>query len=185
MVTTALSGFLMEHRIHTAAKINTRRFWKEATNVAAARVFGNRIGLDFSGLLFVYHLRLNRQVRVTPLTTGNGLTNHDRRVWVQNIVDQKRDILAVQTFRNWVMASTFLASTAILISLGLVASAFRTKITSSATHALNVFGHPSETLWIIKLFVLSAHFFLRVFQFYSVDSILQSCQYSDKRSSRP
>jgi hypothetical protein len=74
------------------------------------------------------------------------LTNHATRVWVQSIVDKKRDILAVQTFRNWVMASTFLASTAIRISLGLAASAFRTENTSSATHALNVFGHPSETL---------------------------------------
>jgi uncharacterized membrane protein len=92
-------------------------------------------------------------------------TNHVRRVWVQNIVDKKRDIPAVQTFRDWVMASTLLASTAILISLGLVASAFRTETASSATHALNVFGHPSETLRIIKLFVLSALFFYALFNF--------------------
>jgi uncharacterized membrane protein len=81
------------------------------------------------------------------------------------------------------MATTFLASTAILISLGLVASAFRTEITSSATHALNVFGHPSETLWIIKLFVLSA-LFLRVFQLHLGHSIVQPCQPFDKRASR-
>jgi uncharacterized membrane protein len=117
------------------------------------------------GLLFFYHFQLYRQVRENPLTTAIGLTNYARRVWVQNIVDKKRDILAVQTFRNWVMASTFLASTAILISLGVVASAFRTEITSSATQALNVFGHPSEGLWIIKLFVLSALFFYAFFNF--------------------
>ncbi len=117
------------------------------------------------GVLFVYHLRLYRQVRHNPLTTAIGLTNHARRAWVQSIADNKRDILAVQTFRNWVMASTFLASTAILISLGLVASAFRTEITSTATQSLNVFGHPSETLWIFKLFVLSALFFYAFFNF--------------------
>jgi uncharacterized membrane protein len=117
------------------------------------------------GLLFIYHLHLYRQVRDNPLTTAIGLTNHARRAWVQSIVDRKRDILAVQTFRNWVMASTFLASTAILISLGLVASAFRTEITSSATQALNVFGHPSETWWVIKLFLLSALFFYAFFNF--------------------
>ena len=117
------------------------------------------------GVLFIYHLRLYRQVRDNPLTTAIGLTNHARRAWVQIIVDKKRDILAVQTFRNWVMASTFLASTAILISLGLVASAFRTEITSAATQALNVFGHPSETLWIFKLFALSALFFYAFFNF--------------------
>jgi uncharacterized membrane protein len=117
------------------------------------------------GMLFFYHFQLYRQVRNNPLTTAIGLTNHARRAWVQNIIDKKRDILAVQTLRNWVMASTFLASTAILISLGLVASAFRTEITSSATRALNVFGHPSETLWIIKLFVLSSLFFYAFFNF--------------------
>jgi uncharacterized membrane protein len=117
------------------------------------------------GVLFFYHFQLYRQVRSNPLTTAVGLTNHARRAWVQHIIDKKRDILAVQTLRNWVMASTFLASTAILISLGLVASAFRTEITSSATQALNVFGHPSETLWIIKLFVLSSLFFYAFFNF--------------------
>ncbi|MGE5256858.1 MAG: DUF599 domain-containing protein [Hyphomicrobiales bacterium] len=117
------------------------------------------------GLLLVYHLRLYQQVRQNPLTTAIGLTNHARRAWVQSIIGEKRDILAIQTFRNWVMASTFLASTAILICLGLVASAFRTEITSSATHALNVFGHPSETLWVIKLLLLSALFFYAFFNF--------------------
>jgi len=117
------------------------------------------------GVLFFYHFQLYRQVRINPMTTAIGLTNHARRSWVQNIIDKKRDILAVQTLRNWVMASTFLASTAILISLGLVASAFRTEITSSATQALNVFGHPSETLWIVKLFVLSSLFFYAFFNF--------------------
>jgi len=117
------------------------------------------------GVLFFYHFQLYRQVRNNPLTTAVGSTNHARRACVQNIIDKKRDILAVQTLRNWVMASTFLASTAILISLGLVASAFRTEITSSATQALNVFGHPSETLWIIKLFVLSSLFFYAFFNF--------------------
>ena len=117
------------------------------------------------GLLFVYHFQLYRQVRDNPQTTAIGLTNHARRAWVQSIVDKKRDILAVQTLRNWVMASTFLASTAILISLGLVASAFRAETASSAIHTLNVFGHTSEILWIIKLFVLSALFFYAFFNF--------------------
>ena len=117
------------------------------------------------GMLFFYHFRLYRQVRNNPLATAIGLTNHARRAWVQSITDKKSDILAVQTIRNWVMASTFLASTAILISLGLVASAFRSEITSGATQTLNVFGHPSETLWLIKLFILSALFFYAFFNF--------------------
>lgn len=116
-------------------------------------------------LLFVYHLRLYIQVQKNPMATAIGVTNHARRAWVKAVIEDKKDILAVQTIRNWIMAATFLASTAILISLGLVASAFRDEIASSATHALNIFGHPSETLWIIKLLTLSVLFFYAFFNF--------------------
>ena len=116
-------------------------------------------------LLFVYHLRLYIQVQKNPMSTAIGVTNHARLAWVKAVIEDKKDILAVQTIRNWIMAATFLASTAILISLGLVASAFRDEITSNATHALNIFGHPSETLWIIKLLTLSVLFFYAFFNF--------------------
>lgn len=117
------------------------------------------------GLLCGYHLRLYRQVRKEPMTTAIGLTNHARRVWVQSIIAEKRDILAVQTLRNWLMAATFLASTSILISLGLVASVFQSGLASAAVRALNIFGHPSATLWSIKLLALAALFFYAFFNF--------------------
>jgi uncharacterized membrane protein len=80
------------------------------------------------------------------------------------MIEEKRDIVAVQSLRNWVMAATFLASTAVLISLGLVASAFRTDI-AAASHGLNLFGHASQTLWMLKLLVLAALFFFAFFNF--------------------
>jgi uncharacterized membrane protein len=123
------------------------------------------LNLASFALLAGYHLRLYRRFRKEPMTTAIGVTNHARRVWVQVIVDGNRDILAVQTLRNWVMASTFLASTSILISLGLVASVFRTEVASAAVQALNVFGHPGETLWSLKLLVLAALFFYAFFNF--------------------
>ena len=38
---------------------------------------------------------------------------------------ERRDVLAVQTLRNWIMAASFLASTAILIGLGLLSLLFK------------------------------------------------------------
>jgi uncharacterized membrane protein len=134
-------------------------------DISASRLTEFSLILVSFGLLIVYHLRLYRQVQKSPLSTAIGITNHARSAWVKTIIEERRDILAVQTIRNWMMAATFLASTAILISLGLVASAFRTEITSNVTHALNIFGHPSETLWIIKLLTLSALFFYAFFNF--------------------
>lgn len=116
-------------------------------------------------ILSGYHLLLYKKVRNHPLTTAIGMTNHARRVWVMSMMDGKKDILAIQTLRNWVMAATFLASTAILISLGLVASAFRSDITEVAINSLNLFGHPNKTLWILKLLALAGLFFYAFFNF--------------------
>jgi uncharacterized membrane protein len=116
-------------------------------------------------LMVIYHAALYRQVRRRPLTTAMGVTNHARRAWVSSVMAQNRDLLAVQTLRNWVMASTFLASTAVIISLGLLAAAFRPDITGDVSHSLNVFGHTSATLWAFKLLALSVLFFYAFFNF--------------------
>jgi uncharacterized membrane protein len=116
-------------------------------------------------LLGVYHVALYRQVRRRPLTTAMGVTNHARRAWVSSVMAQQRDLLAVQTLRNWVMASTFMASTAVIISLGLLAAAFRSDVGGNVPQALNLFGHHGATLWAFKLLALSVLFFYAFFNF--------------------
>ena len=76
-------------------------------------------------IIFAYRTHQYTQVRRNPLKTAIGRGNHARQRWVREIMRNQRDILAVQTLRNQVMAATFLASTAILISLGLLNAAFR------------------------------------------------------------
>lgn len=56
-------------------------------------------------------------VRTKPLETSIGLTNRLRWGWVETVMEEKRDLLAVQTLRNWVMAASFLASAAILVAI--------------------------------------------------------------------
>ena len=76
-------------------------------------------------ILFGYQIWHLLQVKRMPLATSTGFNNHARATWVKHVQDEQRDILAVQTLRNQVMAATFLASTATLISLGLLSAAFR------------------------------------------------------------
>jgi uncharacterized membrane protein len=116
-------------------------------------------------LLLLYHLHLAYKVHKAPLTTAIGITNHARHKWVQCVMKDRRDILAVQTLRNQVMAANFLASTAILISLGLMSGAFRPEFYSEISHALNLAGARSEALWMIKLLVLVVLFFFAFFNF--------------------
>ena len=97
-------------------------------------------------VIIAYHTHLYKKVQRDPLTTAVGITNHARRMWVKGVIRDKRDILAVQTLRNQVMAATFLASTSILVSLGLLSAAFRPGVFSDVSHALNLLGTKTETL---------------------------------------
>ena len=116
-------------------------------------------------ILVVYHIHLVLKVRTSPMTTSIGLTNHLRREWVETVMKEKRDILAVQTLRNWVMASSLLASTAILIGLGTASVAFRPGEILHLSHSLDLFGTKSQTLWLINLVVLIIDFFFAFFNF--------------------
>jgi len=64
-------------------------------------------------VIIAYHAHLYTKVRRDPLTTAVGITNHARQMWVKGVIRDRRDIMAVQTLRNQVMAATFLASTAL------------------------------------------------------------------------
>jgi hypothetical protein len=76
-------------------------------------------------------------------------------MWVNGIMKEKRDILAVQTLRNQLMAATFLASTAFLICLGSLNAAFRPGVFSDVSHVLNLLGTNNEALWMFKLILVA------------------------------
>jgi len=116
-------------------------------------------------VIIAYHAHLYTKGRRDPLTTAVGITNHARQMWVKGVIRDKRDIMAVQTLRNQVMAATFLASTAILISLGAFSAAFRPGVFNDISHALNVLGTKTETLWMFKLMMLGILFFVTFFNF--------------------
>ena len=116
-------------------------------------------------IIIAYHAHLYKKVQSDPLTTAIGITNHARQMWVKGVIRDKRDIMAVQTLRNQVMAATFLASTAILISLGAFSAAFRPGVFNDISHALNLLGTRTETLWMLKLMMLGILFFVTFFNF--------------------
>lgn len=116
-------------------------------------------------LLLLYHVHLVRLVRRNPLATAVGITNHVRRQWVHSVMHERRDIMAVQTLRNLVMAATFLASTAVIISIGILSTAFQVDGFSGISHVLNLFGSRHEVLWFVKLMALAVDFFFAFFNF--------------------
>ncbi|KAL3702223.1 hypothetical protein R1sor_020245 [Riccia sorocarpa] len=69
-------------------------------------------------LIIGYHIRLYHKVRVRPWDTVIAINHMNRRAWVHNMMTDSRGngVLAVQTIRNNIMASTLLAGTAITLS---------------------------------------------------------------------
>jgi len=73
------------------------------------------------GLVLGYHLYLRYKLLNNPTYTIQSINAQAREIWVESVMTSRdRDILAVQTLRNSTMAATFLASTAILLIIGVL-----------------------------------------------------------------
>jgi uncharacterized membrane protein len=116
-------------------------------------------------ILFAYHLVLYRIYSRAPEKTHIGKANLLRGLWVESIMTEGKGILAVQTLRNWTMASTFLASTAILISLGALSHILGTNELSSLSSQLSILGPTSEKFASFKLLIISITLFIAFFNF--------------------
>lgn len=128
--------------------------WTEVVFVAATFV-----------VLTAYHVNWLLEVRRAPLQTYMGLTKYLRRMWVESIISEKRDILSVQTLRNWIMASSFLASTAMIIGLGILSLLFKPEHISEMPLDLILIFSRMKTLFMAKLMLLMLHFFFAFFCF--------------------
>ena len=117
-------------------------------------------------MLFLYHLGLLTVERRFPEATIYARNARTRAAWVREMIKNQRDILAVQTLRNWTMAASFLASTAILIALALLNIVLTPNHPAEAGMQLFSFlGKRIESLHQIKLLILSVDFFFTFFNF--------------------
>ena len=116
-------------------------------------------------VLTTYHAYWAYQVKNAPLMTYKGITNHLRHMWVESIMKEKRDILSVQTLRNWIMAASFLASTAMLIGLGLLSVLFKPEHITEVPFEFGVIFSHMKALFLVKLMLLMVHFFFAFFSF--------------------
>lgn len=124
------------------------------------------VAYGFSLILFgAYHLYLRSRLRRDHAYTIQSVNNHARAAWVENVMGEKgREVLAVQTLRNSTMAATFLASTAILLIMG-VLNLMRSGAQDSVLHSLQSGLIGGDAVEEIKLLVLLSAFFTAFFSF--------------------
>lgn len=116
-------------------------------------------------LLAAYHLYLRQRVKRNPAYTVQAVNVMARSAWVERIMKNEDGILAVQTLRNSTMAATFLASTAVLLIVGVLTLSEQGDKLGSSWHSLNAVGATHAEMWITKLLVLMLDLFVAFFSF--------------------
>ncbi|MCF7978426.1 MAG: DUF599 domain-containing protein [Chromatiaceae bacterium] len=117
------------------------------------------------GLLIGYHLIHLLEVRYWPARTSLGRNNRARARWASNVMARGADILAVQTLRNWTMAATFLASTAIVIGLGILSFALTYEGLDQLNNIFHIAGIRSHKLAVIKALLVVLVFLIAFVSF--------------------
>jgi uncharacterized membrane protein len=114
-------------------------------------------------LLVVYHIQLRRKEKKNPAYTVRAVNIIARTAWVESIMKgEGKEVLAVQTLRNSTMAATFLASTAVLLIIGVLTLSGEGDKLESSWHVLNIFGAKHPELWIVKLILLLLDLFVAI-----------------------
>lgn len=131
-------------------------------------IYGNDLVSLLASILLVvaYHLFLYRKVKKNPTYTVQAVNKIARTAWVETIMhDGKKDVLAVQTLRNSTMAATFLASTSVLLIIGVLTLSEQGGRLEATWHTLNMVGAKHPELWMVKLICLLLDLFVAFFSF--------------------
>lgn len=114
-----------------------------------------------------YYLFLNMKVRENPTYSIHGVNALSRRLWVEHVMrsNSAKDIMAVQTLRNFIMAPSLMASTAALLIIGTLTLSGQAENIAHSWHVLSIGGSHATELWILKVMLLLVDFIVAFFAF--------------------
>ena len=132
----------------------------------------NQFGSDLAaftlscGFVALYYLWLRDKVKVNPTYTIHGVNQLARSLWVANVMSNaSKDIMAVQTLRNFIMGASLMASTATLLIIGTLTLSGQAESISRSWHVLDIGGTHAAELWIVKVLFLLVDFIVAFFAF--------------------
>jgi uncharacterized membrane protein len=119
-----------------------------------------------AAVLFGYYVYLGWQTRRDPTFSVRAVAQLARASWVEYIMSRPgQEVLAIQTLRNSTMAATFLASTAVLLMIGVLTLTQYADRLAEAWGALSPVAATSREVLLIKLLCLLADLFFVFFCF--------------------
>jgi len=118
-----------------------------------------------AGLVLIYQYYLSWRTRRYPASSAQDVMLAARAAWVGSVMRDRRDILAVQTLRNSTMAASFMASTAVLLIIGVLTLSAQGDKLSGTWHVLNFLGQASAEMWLFKLLMMLFDLLFAFFSF--------------------
>ncbi len=113
-----------------------------------------------------YYASMLARVRRDPLCTIHGVNQLARTLWVEEVMARPgKDVMAVQTLRNFVMGASLMASTAALLVVGTLTLSGQAEGISRTWHVFSGFGSGSPEMWMVKVLCLLADFIVAFFAF--------------------
>lgn len=117
-------------------------------------------------MVLSYYLYLRLKVRRDPTFSIHTVNEAARRLWVEHVMaNPSRDVMAVQTLRNFIMVGILMVSTATFLIIGTLTLSGQADSIARSWHAINVLGPPSAELWMLKVICLLADFLVAFFAF--------------------
>lgn len=103
-------------------------------------------------LVAAYCAFLLWQRRRNPTYTIHAVNEIARTRWVDHVMSTPgKDVVAVQTLRNFVMGATLMASTATFLIVGTLTLSGQADKIGQRWHILNTAGSHSAELWIVRV----------------------------------
>jgi uncharacterized membrane protein len=106
-------------------------------------------------LVLAYYLYLGRKSRRAPSSRVHALNAKIRARWVHRVMSSgKMDILAIQTLRNSLMAANFMATTAVLLIIGILNLSDQIGAWAEKSQFSFLANSVSADLWYLKIALL-------------------------------
>lgn len=115
-------------------------------------------------VVLAYYLHHAWRVRRDATYSIHHVNALARQAWVAHVMGQPgKDIMAVQTLRNFIMNGVLMASTTALLLVGTLTLSGQTETIARNWHAINLGGSHAAQLWIVKVMCLLAVFLVAFF----------------------
>jgi len=134
--------------------------WLREYGADAISIFTSLILVTF--YYGLHHVRVRRD----PSYSIHFVNELSRRIWVENVMSNPgKDIMAVQTLRNFIMNGVLMVSTSSLLLIGTLTLTGQAEKIAFSWHVVNLGGSHSSGLWIVKIMCLLAVFLVAFFSY--------------------